>query len=255
MLEEDLGSRAIDFFGEGLSEQLFDTPAAVARVWRSKAGRRSILVTAAETVDPNGRALAFDWRLLQGDPAKVAIEPLGDGATARITLDWHDPFPVSEDDPIADRPHRRRRVRRQRRARQRPGDPQLVLPADRDPQLRRRPRTAGRRGSSRSTTPTRAAPRPTPTRCWCRAPTGATTSDRRRRGASPAGPAPAPAATPRRSPPPARASSTATPPAPPPASRPSRYLLGRDAAGRLVVEELSTGAISTIRPPPATERA
>jgi len=100
VLEEDLGTEGIDFFGQGLSEQLFDTPAAVARVWRSKAGRRSILVTAADTADPNGRALRFEWRLLQGDPAKVAIEPLGDGATARITLDWHDPFPISEDTPI-----------------------------------------------------------------------------------------------------------------------------------------------------------
>ena len=99
VLEEDLGQPGVDFFGDGLSEQLFDTPAAVARVWRSKAGRRSILVSAAETRDPNGRALAFDWRLLQGDPAKVRIEPMGDGSTARITLDWHDPFPVSEDDP------------------------------------------------------------------------------------------------------------------------------------------------------------
>ena len=99
VLEEDLGQPGVDFFGDGLSEQLFDTPAAVARVWRSKAGRRSILVSAAETRDPNGRDLAFDWRLLQGDPAKVRIEPMGDGSTARITLDWHDPFPVSEDDP------------------------------------------------------------------------------------------------------------------------------------------------------------
>jgi len=99
VLEEDLGTPGVDFFGDGLSEQLFDTPAAIARVWRSKAGRRSILVSAAETRDPNGRGLAFEWRLLQGDPAKVRIEPLDDGATARITLDWHDPFPISGDDP------------------------------------------------------------------------------------------------------------------------------------------------------------
>ncbi|HVH03000.1 MAG TPA: hypothetical protein VM891_08675, partial [Amaricoccus sp.] len=99
VLEEDLGTPGVDFFGDGLAEPLFDTPAAIARVWRSRAGRRSILVSAADTTDPNGRALAFEWRLLQGDPAKVTIAPLGDGATARITLDWHDPFPISEEDP------------------------------------------------------------------------------------------------------------------------------------------------------------
>lgn len=99
VLEEDLGTEGVDFFGEGLSEQLFDTPAAIARIWRTSAGRRSILVTATDTTDPNGHPLTFTWKLMQGDPKKVTITPLGDGATARITLDWHDPFPVSKDDP------------------------------------------------------------------------------------------------------------------------------------------------------------
>jgi YD repeat-containing protein len=100
VLEEDLGTEGVDFFGQGLSEQLFDTPAAVARIWRSKAGRRSMLVTAGDTRDPNGRPLTFEWHLLQGDPGRVKIEPLGDGRTARITLDWHDPFRISEDNPV-----------------------------------------------------------------------------------------------------------------------------------------------------------
>ena len=39
-LEEDLGTEGVDYFGEGLSEQLFDTPGAIARIWRSKAWRR-----------------------------------------------------------------------------------------------------------------------------------------------------------------------------------------------------------------------
>ena len=36
MLEEDLGTEGVDYFGDGLSEQLFDTPAAIARIWRSQ---------------------------------------------------------------------------------------------------------------------------------------------------------------------------------------------------------------------------
>ena len=97
---EELGTEGRDFFGIGLSEQLFDTPSAVARIWRSRAGRRVIEVSAEETADPNGRELAFEWRLLQGDPERVRIEPLDDGRRARITLDWHDPFPISDDDPL-----------------------------------------------------------------------------------------------------------------------------------------------------------
>jgi hypothetical protein len=100
VLSEDLGREGVDYFGEGLAEQLFDTPAAVARVWRSSAGRRSITLTAEETRDPNDRPLTFEWRLLQGDPEKVTIEPSEDGRQARITLDWHDPFRIAEDNPL-----------------------------------------------------------------------------------------------------------------------------------------------------------
>lgn len=98
---EDLGTEGIDFFGQGLSEQLFDTPAAIARVWRSRAARRSMVVSADETADPNGRDLAFTWRLLQGDPDRVRIEPLDEAGTrARITLDWAPPRPISTENPI-----------------------------------------------------------------------------------------------------------------------------------------------------------
>ncbi|HET9069181.1 MAG TPA: hypothetical protein VFN28_11100, partial [Amaricoccus sp.] len=98
---EDLGTEGVDFFGEGLSEQLFDTPAAVARIWRSRAARRSLVASVAETRDPSGRELAFAWRLLQGDPRHVTIEPLdAAGSRARITLDWTPPFPISKENPI-----------------------------------------------------------------------------------------------------------------------------------------------------------
>ena len=96
VVEEELGREGVDYFGEGLTEQLFDTPSAVARIWRSTTGRRSMIVSAEGSRDANGRPLAFHWRLLQGDPGKVAIEPLDGGVRARITLDWHDPFRISE---------------------------------------------------------------------------------------------------------------------------------------------------------------
>lgn len=97
---EDLGREGIDYFGQGLSEQLFDTPSAIARIWRSRAATRTMTVSAAATRDPNGRPLEFHWRLLQGDPEKVTIVPAEDGASATITLAWHDPFPISDDTPV-----------------------------------------------------------------------------------------------------------------------------------------------------------
>ncbi len=100
VLSEDLGTEGRDYFGEGLSEQLFDTPAAIARVWRSSAGRRTLTLSAEDTRDPNDRPLTFHWQLLQGDAARVRIEPSEDGRQARITLDWHDPFRISEDNPL-----------------------------------------------------------------------------------------------------------------------------------------------------------
>ena len=100
VVSEELGREGRDFFGDGLSEQLFDTPSAIARIWRSSRYQRTMQVSAAETVDPNGRELGFEWRLLQGDPERVRIEPAADGRSARITLDWQEPFRISDDNPL-----------------------------------------------------------------------------------------------------------------------------------------------------------
>jgi hypothetical protein len=58
-----------------------------------------MLVSAEDSRDVNGRPLTFHWRLLQGDPSRVTIEPEGDGSRARITIAWHDRLAVSADDP------------------------------------------------------------------------------------------------------------------------------------------------------------
>jgi hypothetical protein len=96
VVEEDFGATA------GLAqldERLFDTPSAIARVWRDFAWEREMIVTAESTSDPNGRPLTYSWRLLQGIPDRVMIEPLDpDGRRARIRIRWHDPFEVSTGD-------------------------------------------------------------------------------------------------------------------------------------------------------------
>ncbi len=76
----------------GLSERLFTTPSAIARIWRAPDWERGMILSAAETHDPNDRPLQFRWAVLRGDPTRVKIEPLDATASrARITLNWHDP--------------------------------------------------------------------------------------------------------------------------------------------------------------------
>jgi YD repeat-containing protein len=49
-----------------------------------------MVVTAADTRDPNGRPITFLWKLLRGDPARVRITPLdAQGLRAEILVDWH----------------------------------------------------------------------------------------------------------------------------------------------------------------------
>ena len=79
----------------GRDEHLFDTPSAIARIWRGPGWSREMTVTATPTKDPNGRDLRFDWVLLRGDPKLIRIEPLDpDGKTARIRLRWQPAFTV-----------------------------------------------------------------------------------------------------------------------------------------------------------------
>jgi hypothetical protein len=95
VLSEDEAIEGVDYFGEGLSERLFDTPAAIARIWRSRAYRRSMVVSVESTRALNGGDLDFVWRVLRGDPARTRIELLDDrGFRARITVDWQLPRPV-----------------------------------------------------------------------------------------------------------------------------------------------------------------
>ena len=95
VVKETHAQEGLDFFGEGTSEVLFNTPSAIARVWRSRAANRSMVISTAGTRDPNGRALTFDWVVLRGNPERVKITPLDpDGRRARIDLTWQDSSPA-----------------------------------------------------------------------------------------------------------------------------------------------------------------
>jgi hypothetical protein len=78
-----------------MSERLFDTPTAIARIWRGWEAEKEMVVSVEGARDPNGRELAFDWVLLRGDPERVRITPLDDlGRRAHVAVGWHERRPV-----------------------------------------------------------------------------------------------------------------------------------------------------------------
>ena len=97
VVKEDDFVRGIHYFEPVPTEKLFDTPAAIARVWRSTARERRMVVTAATSYDANSRPLKFHWAVLQGRPERIEIKPLKeDGSLVEIKLQWHERFPISE---------------------------------------------------------------------------------------------------------------------------------------------------------------
>jgi hypothetical protein len=97
MREEDLGVPGEDFFTPGATEKLFDTPAAIARVWRDRAYRRRMVVSAEASRDANGRPLTWHWQVLRGDPQRVKITPVNDDASVvEIVAEYPQYAPVTE---------------------------------------------------------------------------------------------------------------------------------------------------------------
>lgn len=100
VLEEPQLRSGVSFFADGMGERLFDTPAALARVWRGVEGTRRYLLRAAAE-DPNGRAVKFHWRVLRGAPDGVRIKPgSADGALAEVRLKWQSRQPDLVDPDI-----------------------------------------------------------------------------------------------------------------------------------------------------------
>lgn len=92
VLQESRPQPGLDYFGPSPADEvLFNTPGAVARIVRSTAFERRMIVSAEKTTDPNGRPLKFIWKILRGDASKVHITPMSDdGSKADIKVSWHD---------------------------------------------------------------------------------------------------------------------------------------------------------------------
>jgi YD repeat-containing protein len=95
VVQEDQPVAGVDYFDAATSETLFDTPCAIARVHRTTASERKMIVTAATSYDVSDRPLQFRWALLQGLADRVQIKPLkDDNSLAEIRVRWHQRFPV-----------------------------------------------------------------------------------------------------------------------------------------------------------------
>lgn len=93
--KEDRFKPGQDYF-DAANEVIFDSPCAIARVWRATAMTRTLVVSAAHSRDLTGRTLTYRWVVLQGDPSKIRIRPLDKAGTrAELTLTWQGRHPVA----------------------------------------------------------------------------------------------------------------------------------------------------------------
>lgn len=75
---------------------LFDTPQAIARVFRSFNKEMTLVVSAVESYDPQGKSLQYHWNVLRGDETTIQIRSLNrDASVVEIRIPWHERRPVS----------------------------------------------------------------------------------------------------------------------------------------------------------------
>lgn len=85
----------VDFFQDGVREELFTTPGAVAHVARAMATAWRFELRATPQGPTAGAVRRIHWRVLRGDAARIEIVPLdADGGRVVVTIPWHDPVPV-----------------------------------------------------------------------------------------------------------------------------------------------------------------
>lgn len=97
VVKEDEAVNGRDYVDYPLrTEKLADTPTVIARVWRGHAKTRTMVVSAKDSLDANGKKLTFRWVLLRGDPKRVSIKPRGDDRSeAEIAVEYHERRPIA----------------------------------------------------------------------------------------------------------------------------------------------------------------
>lgn len=97
VVEEDQPVLGRDYFDIAPREKLLDTPAAIARAAKSTQYWRRMVVTAADSTDPQGGMLKYHWVVLRGDPQRITIKPQNEaGSVAEIRIGYHERRPIAE---------------------------------------------------------------------------------------------------------------------------------------------------------------
>ncbi len=96
VVEEDQSVVGRDYFDVGPREHLFDTPSAIARIHRTTARQRRMVVSAEASIDLNDRKLLWEWHVLRGDPRKITIRPLNaDSSVVELIVPFHETEPIA----------------------------------------------------------------------------------------------------------------------------------------------------------------
>ncbi len=81
--------------GAQRSEKLADTPVVIARIHRSREFEKHIVVSAKRSADINKKDLDYHWVILRGDTDRIRVKLSDGGATAELTISYHDRRPIS----------------------------------------------------------------------------------------------------------------------------------------------------------------
>ncbi|MBL4665891.1 MAG: hypothetical protein JKY04_00835 [Sneathiella sp.] len=85
----------IDNFTQNLPEQLFNTPASIARIVRYSAYSKSLEIQAHSAVKDPAQNITYKWIILQGDKRKINVRLQNkSGSKVTITSAWHDKFSI-----------------------------------------------------------------------------------------------------------------------------------------------------------------
>jgi hypothetical protein len=94
--EEDEPAPGRDFFDAYPTERLADTPAVIARIYRSCRPSRRMVASAQASYDVNSRPLKFRWVVLRGDATRIRLKPMNEaGSVCEITVPWPERRPIA----------------------------------------------------------------------------------------------------------------------------------------------------------------
>jgi len=91
IIDESHPRRGVDDFTSGISETLFDTPSAIARVVRSTAYEKRMVINVANTGAEFGKKIKYTWVVMSGDADRIQINPRrNDNSEVELIVPWHE---------------------------------------------------------------------------------------------------------------------------------------------------------------------